>query len=125
MGTELAALVQRYGGVVRSTPAVREAPLDCADIVADFVARLQTPARRVHVFLTGAGAIALLQEAERQGQLAFVVEALKRGTVVCRGPKPVAALKRYGVTANVTAVSPYTSQELLEAMATIDLEGAD
>ena len=27
MGTELAELVQRYGGVVRSAPAVREAPL--------------------------------------------------------------------------------------------------
>src|SRR5688500_12822597 len=99
MGTELAALVQRYGGVVRPTPAVREAPLDCGDIVAEFVSRLQTGANRVHVFLTGAGAAALLQEVERQGQLAFVVESLKRGTIVCRGPKPAAALKRYGVSA--------------------------
>ena len=41
MGTELAELVQRYGGVVRSAPAVREAPLDCADIVADFLTRLR------------------------------------------------------------------------------------
>jgi uroporphyrinogen-III synthase len=125
MGTELAALVQRYGGLVRSTPAVREAPLDCADIVADFVSRLEAPARRVHVFLTGAGATALLQEAERQGQLPFVVESLKRGTIVCRGPKPVAALKRYGVNANVLAASPHTSHELLEAMANIDLAGAE
>ena len=36
MGSELAELVRRYGGVVRSAPAVREAPLDCADVVADF-----------------------------------------------------------------------------------------
>jgi uroporphyrinogen-III synthase len=125
MGTELAALVQRYGGVVRSTPAVREAPLDCADIVGEFVSRLETPARRVHVFLTGAGAAALLQEVERQGRLPFIIESLKRGTIVCRSPKPVAALKRYGVNANVTAASPYTSHELLEAMAAIDLAGAE
>jgi uroporphyrinogen-III synthase len=125
MGTELAALVQRYGGVVRPTPAVREAPLDCGDIVAEFVSRLQTPANRVHVFLTGAGAAALLQEVERQGQLAFVVESLKRGTIVCRGPKPAAALKRYGVSANVLAASPYTSHELLEAMAAVDVAGVE
>ncbi len=37
MGTELAELVRRYGGVVRSAPAVREAPLDCADAVGDFL----------------------------------------------------------------------------------------
>jgi uroporphyrinogen-III synthase len=125
MGTELAALVQRYGGVVRSTPAVREAPLDCGDIVAEFVSRLRTPARRVHVFLTGAGAAALLQEVERQGQLSFVVESLKRGTIVCRGPKPAAALKRYGVNSDVLAASPYTSHELLDAMEAVDVAGAE
>ena len=125
MGTELTALVQRYGGVVRSTPAVREAPIDCAEIVADFVSRLQTPARRVHVFLTGPGAAALLQEAERQNQLPFIVESLKRGTIVCRGPKPAAVLKRYGLTPHISAASPFTSKELLEAMAGIDLAGAE
>ena len=125
MGTELAALVQRYGGVVRSAPAVREAPIDCADVVADLVSRLKVPARRVHVFLTGVGATALLQEAERQGQLAFVVDSLKGGTIVCRGPKPVAALKRYGLSADVLAATPYTSHEMLEAMEAIELAGAE
>jgi len=125
MGTELAALVQRYGGVVRSAPAVREAPIDCADIVAEFLARLHTPGHRVHVFLTGAGATALLQEAERQNQLPFFVESLKRGTIVCRGPKPAAALKRYGVSADVSAASPYTSSELLDAIADMDLADAE
>jgi uroporphyrinogen-III synthase len=125
MGTELAALVQRYGGVVRSAPAVREAPIDCADIVADFLSRLETPARRVHVFLTGPGATVLLQEAERQGRLAFIVDALKGGTIVCRGPKPAAALKRYGLSADVSAASPYTSIELLDAMADMDLADAE
>ena len=121
MGSELAELVRRHGGVVRAAPAVREAPLDCAGIVADFLNRLETPARRVHVFLTGAGATALLQETERQGRLPLVIESLKRGTIVCRGPKPTAALKRYGISPNLSAASPYTSIELLEAMAGIDL----
>ena len=93
MGSELAELVRRYGGVVRSAPAVREAPLDCADVVGEFLTRLRTPARRVHVFLTGAGATALLQEAERQGRLPFAHRVAEGGTIVCRGPKPTAALQ--------------------------------
>ena len=125
MGSELAELVRRYGGVVRSAPAVRETPLDCADVVAGFLKRLLTPARRVHVFLTGAGATVLLQEAERQGGLPLVLESLKRGTVVCRGPKPAAALKRYGISANLSAASPYTSSELLAAMADLDMADAE
>jgi uroporphyrinogen-III synthase len=125
MSGELAQLVRRHGGLVRSAPAVREAPVECADVVADFLNRLRTPVRRVHVFLTGAGATALFQEAERQGQLPLVIESMQRGTVVCRGPKPAAALKRYGVSANVSAASPYTSHELLEAMAAIDLAEAE
>ena len=125
MGTELAELVRRYGGVVRSVPAVREAPLECADVVADFLARLEVPARRVHVFLTGAGAAALFQEAERQHRLPFVVEALRRGTIVCRGPKPAATLGRYGLRPDVSAASPYTTTEMLEAMRGIDLADAE
>jgi uroporphyrinogen-III synthase len=125
MAGELADLVRRYGGVVRSAPAVREAALDCTEIVADFLNRLRVSAHRVHIFLTGAGATALLQEAERQGQLAFAVETLKLGTIVCRGPKPTAALKRYGLSPDVSTPSPYTSSELLEAMAGIDLEGIE
>lgn len=125
MGTELAELVRRHGGVVRSAAAVREAPLDCAAVVAGFLDRLRRPARRVHIFLTGAGATALFQEAERQGQLPFVIESIRAGTSICRGPKPSAALKRYGLSPNASAASPYTSHELLEAMAGTDLRGAE
>lgn len=124
MGTELAELVRRRGGLVRSAPAVREAPIDCADIVSEFLRRIRPPVRRVHVFLTGAGATALFQEAERQGQLAATIESIKAGIIVCRGPKPAAALKRYGLSPSASAVSPYTSHELLDAMKAIDLAGS-
>jgi uroporphyrinogen-III synthase len=125
MGTELAELVRRHGGIVRSAPAVRESALDCSEVVARFLDRLRTPARRVHVFLTGAGAAALFQEAERQQQLPFVIESMRRGIIACRGPKPAAALTRYGLRPTLSAASPYTSDELIEAMAAIDVAGAE
>ena len=125
MGTELAELVRRHGGIVRSAPAVQETPVDCAEAVRDFLAGLRAPARRVHVFLTGVGVTALFHEAERQQQLAFLVESIREGTIACRGPKPAAALKRHGLSPTVTAVSPFTSHELLDAMVDIDLAGAE
>jgi uroporphyrinogen-III synthase len=121
MGSELAEIVRRYGGIVRPVPAVREVAVDCAEVVTDLVARFETPARRVHVFLTGAGATAVLQEAERQGRLPFVIESLRAGTIVCRGPKPTAALKRFGLSPHLSAASPYTSRELLDVMTGVDL----
>jgi uroporphyrinogen-III synthase len=121
----MAELVRRHGGVVRSAAAVREAPLDCGDTVAGFLTRLQTPARRVHVFLTAAGTSALMLEAERQHRLPFIVESLRRGTIVCRGPKPTAALKPYGLAADISTPPPYTTAEMLDAMVSIELAGVD
>jgi len=125
MAGELAELVRRYGGNVRSAPAVRETAIDCTDIVADFLKQLTEPARRVFVFLTGAGATTLLEEVGRQGRLPSLLASLKRSTIVCRGPKPTAALKRYGINPTVSAASPYTSNELLDALAGIDLTAAE
>jgi uroporphyrinogen-III synthase len=34
MSGEMAELVRRYGGTVRSAPAVSEAPIDCTAVVA-------------------------------------------------------------------------------------------
>ena len=125
MAGELSDLVRRYGGVVRSAPAVREAPLDCADAVIDFLGRIAAPSHRVYVFLTGAGVTALFDEIQKQERLPSLMASLRSGTIVCRGPKPSAALKRYGITPNVVAPSPYTSDKLLESMSGLNLRDAD
>jgi len=125
MAGELADLVRRYGGTVQPAPAVREAPLDCADAVADFLSRIAAPIPRVYVFLTGAGVTALFDETHRQGRLPALKASLKSGTIVCRGPKPTAALKRYGINPGIVAGPPYTTDELLQAMSVIDLKSAD
>jgi uroporphyrinogen-III synthase len=125
MAGELTGLVRRYGGVVQSVPAVREAPLDCADTVADFLNRSAVATPRVFVFLTGAGVTALLDETQRQGRLPEMISSLRAGTIVCRGPKPSCALKRYGVNPHFVAASPYTSDEVIESISGVGLNGAD
>src|SRR5262245_63127534 len=73
--------------------------------------------------MTGVGASALLKEAEKRGQLDAAVSALRRAITVCRGPKPVAVLRRNDVQVNLTAAEPHTTVELLQSLETTALEG--
>jgi uroporphyrinogen-III synthase len=65
---------------------------------------------------------ALFAEAERLGRLSDLKKALERGTVICRGPKPIAALKRAGVSTAIQVKEPYTTAELVAALAPRRLE---
>jgi uroporphyrinogen-III synthase len=52
------------------------------------------------------------------------VGGLQRLRLACRGPKPIAALKRYGLRPSVTTEKPHTSRELLQALTAADLAHA-
>ena len=69
------------------------------------------------LFLTGVGA-RLLQRvlATREPETRFI-EALRKLTVVARGPKPVAVLREWQVPVHVTVPEPNTWRDLLTAIA--------
>ena len=125
MSGALAELVRRHGGVPLCAPALREAPLDGTRTVASFLDELDRRTERVVVFLTGAGAAALFQEAERHRRLVPLVEGLNRAAVVCRGPKPTAILARHNLEPAVAVAEPYTTRELLNSLEQLDLRGTD
>jgi uroporphyrinogen-III synthase len=120
--SELAELVRRQGGEPICAPAVRESVLDCTEEVKAFVGSIVDGSIDVIIFLTGVGVSTLFREAEKIGRLPDLLEALNEVTTVCRGPKPVAALKRSGVHVSIVAPEPNTSTELLEAIAGLDLQ---
>ena len=74
-------------------------------------------------FSSGVGVSALLREADRRGCLQATLAALRLTTIVCRGPKPVAVLKQHQVPVHIIAAEPWTTKELLDALAPVDLEG--
>ncbi len=123
MSNELADLIRRYGGDPYCVPAVRESPLECADQVSAFISSLSEGSLQVIIFLTGVGARTLFAEAEKIGRWPELFEGLERVTTVCRGPKPVAVLKRTGVHVSIVAPEPNTTVELLEAIASVDIRG--
>jgi precorrin-2 dehydrogenase/sirohydrochlorin ferrochelatase len=74
------------------------------------------------IFLTGVGARFLMSEAEDMGVRDEFLSALKRLTVVARGPKPLAALTRAGIAVHVSPKTP-TSEGIVETLRSHDLKG--
>lgn len=122
MSSEIANMIQRYGGTAYSVPAMREVPLDCRDEVATFIDHLTQSKLSTMVFLTGVGCEALLHTSAQLGRLSEVLDILRSITVVCRGPKPVAALKHRNIPISLVAKEPYTTKELLEVMQPLPLQ---
>jgi uroporphyrinogen-III synthase len=122
--SELASLVRRHGGVPVCVPALREVERDCAAQLAKAVGALGRE-QAVVVLATGVGLERCLAVAKELGRLEEFRAGLTRSTVVCRGPKPVAVLKREGLTAHIRAEPPHTSVELLAALATLDVAGRE
>ena len=123
MSAELAVMVERFGGLAYSVPAVRETPVELPEETAAFVDALCAGRFAVVIFMTGVGATALLKEAEKRGRLDAALAALRSATTVCRGPKPVAVLRRQDVQVDITAAEPHTTIEVLQALEHVELSG--
>jgi uroporphyrinogen-III synthase len=101
---------------------MREVERDCAGEAVRAVDALAGD-DAVVVLATGVGLGRWLAVADAAGLAAPVRAGLGRATVVCRGPKPVAVLKREGLPAQVRAAPPHTTRELLEALAGVEVSG--
>ena len=121
MAPEIAALVQRLGGIPYPVPAVREVaqPREARRFIEALIAGQFS----MVVFLTGAGVKALFEQAEHIHGLEATLSALRLARIICRGPKPLAVLRQHGIPVLMTAGEPYTSRQLIEGLASIDLDG--
>jgi uroporphyrinogen-III synthase len=114
--TEMAKLIETYGGVAIVAPSMREVPLETNTDAQAFTRKLLNNQFDAAIFLTGVGTRALTRVAETVCPREDFVAALKKIPVVARGPKPVAALKELGITPLVIAPEPNTWRELLAAL---------
>src|SRR5262245_4645973 len=113
---EMAKLISNHGGDPVMAPAMAEVPLGQNVRAFDFLERLFRGEIPVVIFLTGVGTRALFEVAETRYSREQLVEALQRVTIVARGPKPVSALRSFGVPIAVVVPEPNTWRELLETM---------
>jgi uroporphyrinogen-III synthase len=121
MSDEIANMIRRFGAVPYSVPAVRESVQDNRQLVGRFLDQLAAGAIHIVVFQTGVGATLLVQEADQLSRKPDLIDGLARTTVVCRGPKPTGALKRLGIASDYGVAEPYTTSDLLNTLAGLDI----
>ncbi|WP_437894525.1 uroporphyrinogen-III synthase [Sorangium sp. So ce124] len=140
--SEMASLIQRYGGVPVTAPTLREVPIERNERALDFARRLAGAEFDVVILMTGVGTRALVAEAapalepsqgggasdgdagaDAQG-VSLLAAALSSVQIVARGPKPASALRELGLTRFITVREPNTWREIVEAVSALgDLSG--
>lgn len=115
-GQEMSRLIEKYGGRPLHAPAMREVPLSSNPEALKFGDALFDGKFDVVIFLTGVGARALSKMLEGVHPAEKFFEALRKVSVVARGPKPVAVLREWNVPVTLTAPEPNTWREMLQAI---------
>ncbi len=123
MKSELSRLVEKHGGAPLCVPAVHEAPYIEADAVRGVLDELAAGQHEVVIFMTGVAVSLLFELAQELGRHAELVTSLRGVTTVCRGPKPTAALRGFGVTPTLSAREPFTAAELIDALSELEVSG--
>jgi len=121
-GQEMIRLIETYGGKAVHAPAIREVPLVSNAEAFKFVDALFEGKIDTVVFLTGVGARALSSIVGGVHPVEEFLEALRKVSVVARGPKPLAVLREWRVPVAVTAPEPNTWREVIQS---IDSAGQD
>ena len=116
MADETGNLIEKCGGRVISAPSMQEIPLERQDSVFVFAERLLRGGIDVLICLTGVGTSMLIDAMLTRYPRDEVVGSLSRVTIVARGPKPIRALKAYGLTAGLKVPEPNTWRQLLETL---------
>jgi len=121
MKSELARLVEKHGGAPLCVPAVREAPRIQPEAVRELLDELSAGRHEIVIFMTGVAVSLLFELAQELGRHAELVTSLRNVTTVCRGPKPTAALRGFGVPPTLSAREPFTAAELIDALSDLEI----
>jgi uroporphyrinogen-III synthase len=113
---EMSHLIERHGGVAVSAPSMRELPIEENPEAIQCLKELIEDRFSMTVLMTGVGTDALFELARTQGVYEQVLDALKRTTLVIRGPKPAVVLSKVGLRYDLKAPEPNTWRELLTAL---------
>ncbi len=119
---ELALLIMNYGGTPTEAPSIREVALEENQHVVAFADAVVDRRFDMVVLMTGVGVRMMMKMIDASHRRESFLDALRRMRIVARGPKPLAALRELGLAPWVTAPSPNTWRDLLNAL---DAHAAD
>ena len=114
---EIATLIRKQGGEPFVAPSMREMPLEANPEALQFGERLFGGEFEMIILLTGVGTRYLDRVLATRYPEGKFAEALRRLTVVVRGPKPAAVMREWQVPIAVQAAEPNTWREVLSGIA--------
>ncbi len=113
MAVEMGRLITHHGGQPLLAPTMRELPLDENHEALAFGDRLLAGEFDMLILMTGVGTRTLVATLETRHPRERILAAFRKVRRVCRGPKPVAALKSLGLEPGLTVPEPNTWEEIL------------
>lgn len=113
---DLARMIEKYHGIPYVSPSLREVPLEPNRPAIDFAYRVITGDIGIVVLTTGVGFRHLLRAIERHLDVQQFIDALSDIVTVCRGPKPVVAMREVGLTPTHRVPEPNTWREVLQTL---------
>src|SRR5579871_1834988 len=114
---EIEGMIVRLGGDAFVAPSVQERALDDHGEALRFVERLEAGDFDLLICMTGAGLTFLRDLVAVHMPLERLGAALRRVTIVSRGPKPVPMLRALSVPVAIVVPEPNTWKEIVEAVA--------
>ena len=121
--SQMGALVERHGGVPLPAPVLQEVYNTSTPEVSGLIDDLCGGRLDVVVLQTGVGTRALFGAAEARNKLPEMLASLDMLTVVARSPKPAAVLRRNNVRIDLMPPEPYTTQDLIKCLNTMEFSG--
>jgi uroporphyrinogen-III synthase len=113
---EIERLIRGQRGEPFVAPSMRELPFGSNPQALAFAEQLFRGDFEMMILLTGVGTRLLAQMIETRWPKGAFAEALRKVTVVARGPKPMAVLREWSVPVSVTVREPNTWREILTAI---------
>ncbi len=113
---DFSRLIERFGGVPFVSPSMREVPIDKNKEAIEFAYRVMTGDIGAVIFLTGVGFKQLIAAIEPHVDKQRFLNSLSDIPTVARGPKPVAAMREFGLQPTHRAPEPNTWREVLQTV---------
>ncbi len=112
---EIEKLIRNQGGEPFVAPSMREVPLEQNNQAFSFTERLLAGDFDMVILLTAVGTRFLNQIIETRWPAGTLADALRKVTVVVRGPKPAAVMREWNVPVTIAVPEPNTWHEVLTA----------
>lgn len=122
--TEIATLIEKFGGQPFVAPSMQEVPLDAHAAVWEFWEKLKAGQIDLFILLTGVGVRQMMKVLETKVSQEDVLEQLNRVEILVRSPKPHAVMREWKTRVDYRVPEPNTWRELVSLIDETPIEVA-